>query len=120
RLKVKTLFRHEPEEKETEQQEVLLLPVNGGGGKSVFVDNTASYAAGDGAYGDAGGYGGGADTVSSEEKKKSDPMVPRMIVSQYDYDEDAEAGKTFETNITLCNTSEKLNVENMVVSMEIG
>ena len=120
RLKVKTLFRHEPEEKETEQQEVLLLPVNAGGGKSVFVDNTASYAAGDGAYGDAGGYGGGADTVSSEEKKKSDPMVPRMIVSQYDYDEDAEAGKTFETNITLCNTSEKLNVENMVVSMETG
>lgn len=120
RLKVKTLFRHEPEEKETEQQEVLLLPLHAGGGKSVFVDNTASYAAGDGSYGDAGGYGGGADSASSEEKKKSDPMVPRMIVSQYDYDEDAVAGKTFGTNITICNTSEKLNVENMVVSVEAG
>lgn len=116
RLKVKTLFHHEPEEKESGQQEILLLPVNAAGGKSGFVDNTASYSGGDGEYG--GSYGG-ADS-SPEEKKKADPMVPRVIVSQYDYDKNAVSGKTFSTNITICNTSEKLNVENMVLSMETG
>ena len=47
-------------------------------------------------------------------------MIPRIIVSQYDYDKDAVAGKTFQANITICNTNEKLTVENMVVSMETG
>lgn len=114
RLKVKTVFQHEPEGKETEQQEVLLIPVNASDSKAVFVDNTAS-------YGSVGGeiYAGGAESAA-EEKKKTDPMIPRIIVSQYDYDKDAVAGKTFQANITICNTNEKLTVENMVVSMETG
>lgn len=114
RLKVRTVFQHEPEGKETERQEVLLIPVNASDSKAVFVDNTAS-------YGPVGGevYAGGTESAA-EEKKKTDPMIPRIIVSQYDYDKDAVAGKPFQANITICNTNEKLNVENMVVSMETG
>lgn len=114
RLKVRTVFQHEPEGKETERQEVLLIPVNTSESKAIFVDNTASYGASGGEA-----YIGGAES-SGEEKKNADPMVPRVIVSQYDYDEDASAGKTFQTNINICNTNEKLNVENMVVSIETG
>lgn len=113
RVKVRASFCHEPDKAETEQQEVLLLPVNNAEGKGVFVDNTASYPAGGDAY--AGGAGD-----SGEEKKKADPMVPRVIVSQFDYDKDAAAGKNFKVSIILCNTSEKLNAENMVVTMEAG
>ena len=114
RLKVRTVFQHEPEGKETERQEVLLIPVNALDSKAVFVDNTAS-------YGPVGGeiYAGGTESAA-EEKKKTDPMIPRIIVSQYDYDKDAVAGKTFQANITICNTNEKLTVENMVVSMKTG
>ena len=114
RLKVRTVFQHEPEGQETERQEVLLIPVNTSESKAIFVDNTASYGASGGEA-----YIGGAES-SGEEKKNADPMVPRVIVSQYDYDEDASAGKTFQTNINICNTNEKLNVENMVVSIETG
>lgn len=114
RLKVRTVFQHESDGKETERQEVLLIPVNASDSKAVFVDNTAS-------YGPVGGeiYAGGTESAA-EEKKKTDPMIPRIIVSQYDYDKDAVAGKPFQANITICNTNEKLNVENMVVSMETG
>lgn len=113
RVRVRTSFCHQPDETVQEQQEVLLLPVHTADSKAVFVDNTASYSS----AGDS--YGGGSE-ASSEEKKKMDPMVPRIIVSQFDYDRDATAGKTFGTNITICNTSEKLNVENMVMSIEAG
>lgn len=112
RMKVRVSFRHQLDGALQEQQEVLLLPVHTDDSKGVFVDNTASYSAG-------GEFYGGGD-ASAGEKKKADPMVPRIIVSQFGYDKDAFAGKDFKTSITVCNTSEKLNVENMVMSIEAG
>lgn len=63
---------------------------------------------------------GGGSAGSGEEKKKVDPMVPRIIVTQCDYDKNALAGKEFTANITIFNTNDKLSVENMIVTFDTG
>lgn len=60
----------------------------------------------------------GMVTTAVSEKKKTDPMTPRIIVNQYQYGENIEDGKEFTVNLTFFNTNDTISVENIVVNME--
>lgn len=72
---------------------------------------------------DPGGYnsaGDGMVTASVPEKKKTDPMTPRIIVNQYQYGENIEDGKEFTVTLTFCNTNDAVPVENIIANIEPG
>lgn len=112
KLPVSVAFCVADSSEKTEVRETLLIPVDSAQDDKEFVDNTADYSS------------GGADAVGSSDagdaQKKADPMMPRIIVTQYDYDKSATVGQEFTANITVQNTNDKLNAENMVVTFDTG
>lgn len=50
----------------------------------------------------------GMVTTAVSEKKKTDPMTPRIIVNQYQYGENIEDGKEFTVNLTFFNTNDTI------------